>query len=155
MNDKLKPAAIAGVICGIVAALPYLDEACCAFAIGGGVLGAYLYFKNLPAGPNRYGPGASVGLLAGVVAAVADTVVSAIQAAAGWKADVAAEIKAGLDELEAVIGELPPFLLDMPAAMSELSVSMVAITLVSNLVGYAIASAIGGLVGAAIFAKKE
>lgn len=152
MNDKLKPAAIAGVICGIVAALPYVDAMCCAFVAGGGVLGAHLYFKNLPAGPNRYGPGASVGLLAGVVAAVADTVVSAIQAAAGWKAAAAAEI---IDMLGEFGIEVTPDMHDMLTGMGEFSVSMVVFTLVFNLVSYAIVSAIGGLVGAAIFAKKE
>ena len=150
MNGKLKPAGIAGVACGIAAALPYLDNVCCAFAIGAGVLGTYLYFNDLPAGPNRYGPGAAVGLIAGIVAAIAATVVGAIRVAAGWKA-------ADVDQALGMFGEMevPQWVVDLITTMGEVSVKMIAITLAVNLIGYAIASTIGGLVGGAIFAKKE
>lgn len=157
MNGKLKPAGIAGVACGIAAALPYLDSVCCAVAIGAGVLGTYLYFKDLPAGPNRYGPGATVGLLAGLVAAVAATVVAVIRVAAGW---TAADADQGLGQLgqlgeAGVPQEVVDFVATLITIMGEVSVKMIAITLGVYLIGYAIASTIGGLVGAAIFAKKE
>lgn len=129
---------------------PNLDSVCCAFAIGAGVLGAYLYFKDLPAGPNRYGPGATVGLLAGLVAAVAATVVAVIRVAAGWTAADADQALGMLGEVE-----VPQWVVDLITTMNEVSVKMIAITLAVNLIGYAIASTIGGLVGAAIFAKKE
>lgn len=69
MNDKLKPAIIGGVILGILSAIPAVNTCCCIWAIVGGLIAANMYIK---ASPNPVTPadGAVVGAIAGVVGAV-------------------------------------------------------------------------------------
>lgn len=69
MNDKLKPAIIGGVILGILSAIPAVNTCCCIWALVGGLLAAHLYIK---ASPNPVTPadGAIVGAIAGAVGVV-------------------------------------------------------------------------------------
>jgi hypothetical protein len=69
MNDKLKPAIIGGVILGILSALPAVNTCCCIWALVGGLIAANLYIK---ASPNPVTPadGAILGAIAGVVGVV-------------------------------------------------------------------------------------
>ena len=69
MNDKLKPAIIGGVILGILSAIPAVNYCCCIWALVGGLLAAHLYIK---ASPNPVTPadGAIVGALAGGIGVV-------------------------------------------------------------------------------------
>ena len=154
-NPKLKPALIGGVAFGIASALPYIEMinmACCALVIAAGVLGSYLYLKDQPPFAKApYGDGALVGLLAGVVAAVASTIVGAIVMALGLKAAQTAQTLAALEQSGI---ELPPFVLGMMGA-GGLSATAVGTMLVFNLILYAIFATLGGLVGVAIFHKKD
>ena len=69
MNDKLKPAIIGGVILGVLSALPAVNTCCCIWALVGGLIAANMYIK---ASPNPVTPadGAIVGAIAGAVGAV-------------------------------------------------------------------------------------
>ena len=69
MNDKLKPAIIGGVILGVLSAIPAVNTCCCIWALIGGLIAANIYIK---ASPNPVTPadGAIVGALAGVAGAV-------------------------------------------------------------------------------------
>jgi hypothetical protein len=69
MNDKLKPAIIGGVILGVLSAIPAVNTCCCIWALVGGIVAANIYIK---ASPNPVTPadGAIVGAIAGVVGAV-------------------------------------------------------------------------------------
>ncbi|HWS87209.1 MAG TPA: hypothetical protein VN282_09610 [Pyrinomonadaceae bacterium] len=69
MNDKLKPAIIGGVILGILSAIPAVNSCCCIWALVGGLVAANFYIK---ASPNPVTPadGAIVGAIAGVVGSV-------------------------------------------------------------------------------------
>ena len=69
MNDKLKPAIIGGVILGVLSAIPAVNTCCCIWALVGGLVAANFYIK---ASPNPVTPadGAIVGAIAGVVGAV-------------------------------------------------------------------------------------
>ena len=69
MNDNLKPAIIGGVILGILSALPAVNTCCCIWAIVGGMIAANMYIK---ASPNPVTPadGAILGAIAGVVGVV-------------------------------------------------------------------------------------
>jgi hypothetical protein len=69
MNNKLKPALLGGLIVGILSAIPLVQYCCCIWAIGGGVLAAFLYVKSSSV-PVRTGDGAVVGGLAGVVGGI-------------------------------------------------------------------------------------
>lgn len=72
MNDKMKPAVIGGVALGVLSAIPLVgavNACCCAWAVLGGLLAAYIYIKNSPT-PVRPADGAVVGAIAGVIGAV-------------------------------------------------------------------------------------
>src|SRR5512137_1271769 len=74
-DSFLKSALIGGVALGVLSALPVLGAVnclCCAWVIGGGMLAAHLYVKDSPT-PVTLGTGVLLGLLAGVVGAVVDT----------------------------------------------------------------------------------
>ena len=71
MNEEpmLKPALIGGVLLGILSSLPFVNCACCAWIIGGGVLAAYLYVKDSPS-PVTLGRGVALGLLTGIIGTI-------------------------------------------------------------------------------------
>ena len=69
MNDKLKPAIIGGAILGILTALPVLQSCCCIWAIVGGLIAANIYIKGSP-NPVQPAEGAIVGAIAGAIGAV-------------------------------------------------------------------------------------
>lgn len=150
----MKSALIGGGVFGTASALPYLEMinmVCCALIIGAGVLATYLYFKDMEPTTGHLGQGAGVGWLSGVFGAIANTIVGVIVTAAGLKAEQSADMAQTLAELGVEVPEAFQGLLDMG---TEVSATMIVFTLVSSLVLYSIFSTIGGLVGAAMFAKK-
>ncbi len=69
MNNKIKAAAIGGVVLGLLSAIPFVNWVnfcCCLWAILGGMLAANLYVKN-SAIPATAGDGAVLGAIAGVI----------------------------------------------------------------------------------------
>ena len=156
-NPKFKAALIGGGVFGVLAALPYinmLNVVCCALYIGGGVFAAYLYLKDQPPSEKRpYGDGALVGLIAGAIGGVVATVVNALVLASGLGPDPA-EAGAALEQLEQAGIELPDIVRDMMGA-GGLSGAMLGTQLVMNVILYGIFATLGGLVGVAIFHKKE
>ncbi|MDE0189886.1 MAG: hypothetical protein OXQ90_00880 [Gammaproteobacteria bacterium] len=156
MNDTLKAALISGVIFGIASGLPYIGAvniACCALYIGGGVLAAYLFMKDLPTTEKApYGNGSVVGLLVGLIAGVVATVTSLVT---GGITDQAEQT---LDMMRMTAGqgvEIPQGLLDLFDTSEGASGGLILLNLVSNVVTGAIAACIGGIVGVAIFHKKK
>ena len=156
MNSKLKAALIGGVICGIASGLPYIgaaNMACCALYIGGGVLAAYLLMKDLPTTEKApYGSGSLVGLLTGVIGGVVATLTLVVT---GGLIDEAEQV---LDSLRMISGqgaEIPQGLLDLYDTSEGASGGLILINLVSGVVTGAITACIGGLVGVAIFHKKQ
>lgn len=67
MNSKLRPAIIAGLIAGLLIAVPYTS--CCLWAILGGLLAGYLYVKKSPT-IVQTGEGAVVGLITGLIGGI-------------------------------------------------------------------------------------
>jgi hypothetical protein len=68
-RNVLRPAIIGGVALGILSAVPivnFLNVCCCAWAILGGMLAAYLYIKRSPNSVTT-GEGAKLGAIAGVI----------------------------------------------------------------------------------------
>ena len=155
MNKKLKPALIGGVALGIASALPYINYVntiFCALYIAGGVLACYLYLKGLSTPPaSPYGAGAVVGLLAGSLGGVAAAFTSALMHLSGYGEEKLAQV---LEEIEQANIQLPPLVMDM-MGLNGISVSMVLTMLVSSVVLYAIFGTLGGLLGIAIFHKKD
>ena len=78
MNEQrpsmLTPALIGGAVAGILSGLPFLNCLCCLWIIGGAMLAAYLLAKESPVSLTA-GDGAIVGALAGISAAVVDSLI--------------------------------------------------------------------------------
>ena len=156
MNEKTKAALIGGVSFGIASALPYLDMinvACCALYVAGGALASYLYLKTLPTPPATapYKDGAVVGLLAGVFGGIASAVAATLLSMAGVGREDAANAIATMKQQGI---ELPAFVLDMMGANGA-SMSMFFTALVVGVILFGIFGTLGGLLGVAIFTKKD
>jgi hypothetical protein len=157
--SKLKPALIGGVALGAASAIPpisWLNCACCALVIGGGVLAVYLYLKDQPPAPQPpYGDGAILGLMAGAIGAVVATIltipVQMIMASFMDPASQTAQMKEAFSQLD-----MPPaleqFLLNM--ASPSVNATKLLLALGFNLVIFSIFALIGGIIGVAIFHKK-
>lgn len=156
MNEKLKAALIGGVVAGIASGLPYVgavNTACCALYIGGGVLATYLLMKDRPASAKApYGDGAVVGLLAGVLAGVVATIVPLFT---GGYEEVAAQMLASFDMAAQQGAGIPQGFRDLFDTSDGVSGTLITVFLVLNAVMGAIAATIGGIVGIAIFHKKD
>lgn len=149
MSTKVKSALIGGAVFGIASLLPYIglvNAFCCALYIAGGVLATYLYLKEAPpAAKAPYGEGAVVGLLAGVFGGIVVAIVSPILTAMGYMP--------GAEVLEMLKGfGVPMPDMDVAAEVTALTLVMGA---VQAIVLYMIFGTIGGLVGTAIFHKKD
>ena len=155
-NPKFKSALMGGGVFGVVAALPYigmLNTICCALYIGGGVLAVYFYSKEqMSIQKASYGDGAVVGVLAGVIGGIVTTFVGAIVLALGLAPDFS-DPAAGFAQLDQMGIEIPSFLRDM--ATGEVSVAILGMKLVMNVILFGIFATIGGLVGVAVFHKKD
>ncbi len=154
MNKTLNAALIGGGTFGVLSALPYIQYAntlCCALYIGGGVFAMYLYMRDQGTFAKApYGDGALVGVLSGVFAAVAATVVGVILTLLGLGVDPA-EVLAAFEQSGY---EPPELLLDFLGARG-MTVGSVLTNFVLTGVLAAIFATIGGLVGAATFHKQN
>mgnify|MGYP006298118161 FL=1 len=63
---KAKPALLGGVATAVLSVIPLVGLGCCLWAIGGGILSAFLYFRET--GKITIGEGTMVGLYAGLIA---------------------------------------------------------------------------------------
>ncbi|MXY58571.1 MAG: hypothetical protein F4029_04280 [Gammaproteobacteria bacterium] len=156
MNEKLKSAIIGGVVAGIASGLPYIgavNTACCALYIGGGVLATYLFMKHRAASAKApYGEGAVVGLLAGVFGGIVATIIPLFT---GGYEDAAQQFLASFDMVAQQGGELPAGIREMFDTSEGVSGSLIGMFLVINVVSAAIAATVGGIVGVAVFHKKD
>ena len=156
-NPKFKSALIGGGVFGVVAALPYigmLNSICCALYIGGGLLAVYFNLKEQTSFQKApYGDGAVVGVLAGVIGGIVTTFVGAIVMALGLAPDLS-DATASLAQLEQMGVEIPSFVRDM-ATGEDVGAAILGISLVMNVILFGIFATIGGLVGVAIFHKKD
>ena len=149
MSTRVKSALIGGAVFGIASMLPYIGLAnafCCALYIGGGVLATYLYLKEEPPKANApYGEGAVVGLLAGVFGGIVVAIITPILTTLGYTP--------GAEVMELLEGFGVP-MPDMDVAAQVTTLTLV-LGAAQAVVLYMIFGTIGGLVGTAIFHKKE
>jgi len=154
-NAMLMPAVWGGLLIGVLSALPLVGAAnicCCMWVIAGGMMAAYLLQSNNPQAITT-GDGALVGLLAGVIGAVVHTLVSIpIHLLLG-----------GVTQrvLQQVVNNAP----DVPENLRQLMENMsnsAAFSILGVLVGFvfwlfcgSIFAALGGLLGAVFFKKKD
>jgi hypothetical protein len=136
MNNKLKPALLGGLIVGILSAIPIINYCCCIWTLGGGVLAAYLYINSSPT-PVQIGDGAMVGGLAGVFGGIIYFVLS-----------LPINIFFGMAAMEAQLAR----------SGIQLPFSGMVLLIIASLLGaviLAVLTALGGILGVAIFEKRK
>jgi len=72
---KLQAAAFGGLFIGVLCALPFVNACCCLWMVAGGAIAVYLMQQNHPYAVTA-ADGALVGLLAGLIGAVVNTLLS-------------------------------------------------------------------------------
>jgi hypothetical protein len=147
----LQPALIGGVVLGVLSALPLISGGnlcCCMWLIIGGVVAAYVLQQHQPT-PITPGDGALAGLLAGVAGAFVYLVVSIPVAVllAPFEQRVYERL---IDSMQNV----PPQLRGYATGPIAIGVRTILGFMLMLVLG-AIFSTLGGLLGAALFAKKN
>ena len=150
---KLQPAVYGGLFIGVLSALPIINigNCCCLWVIGGGVLATYLMQQNHPY-PIATADGALVGLMAGLIGGVLGTLLS-----------IPIEMMMGpfqkqfLESLLSRSQEMPEETRRMIENMNTAAVggAMIAIKLVFSVCIGALFGMLGGLLGVALFKKKD
>lgn len=153
-SSKLQPALIAGVVIGVLSALPVVNIVnfcCCAWVVSGGALAAYLMQQNHPA-PITAGDGALVGLMAGAFGAVVGSVLS-IPVALAMGPFQAQIIDRMLESARDMPPELRQIFEGMRGGASGIALMGAAfvVQLMLSLFLGAIFGTIGGLLGAVMF----
>lgn len=142
---------------GVLSALPVVNLgncACCMWVVIGGVVAAYVLQQNQSA-PITAGDGALVGLLAGLIGAVVDSVINIPIAYL-----VSPFQRQMLERIIEMTGNMPPEFRDAVSRYGRGDAPM-AMVVAGKIVGLmfllsigAIFSTVGGLLGAAIFRKQ-
>jgi hypothetical protein len=149
-KSKLVPGLLGGVLIGIISGIPFLDFincACCAGVLAGGVLAVYLYKKDLPDDVQlTMSDGAVLGLIAGVIGAILASFLGLIFGAMTF--DFLARIAEYTDN---------PELLDFLDQFDDeaFSAMMMTVGFFMELVIDSIFGLLGGLLGVALFGKKK
>jgi len=162
MNNSniLKPALIGGVALGILSALPVIKSCnciCCAWAIGGGILAAYLYIRESPFLVTM-GRGAVVGLTAGAIGAVVCSLFSIpIQRILTGGVNPAIIMEQAQEQMT----KYPDFPQEARQAIEafllrdDLMMLIVIFSFLFYIVLYSLFAMLGGAIGVAIFEKRK
>jgi hypothetical protein len=147
---KLQPALFGGLFIGVLSALPLINigNCCCLWVIGGGVLATYLMQQNHPY-PIAAADGALVGLLAGLIGGVLGTLLS-----------IPVDMMMGPFQrqlMERIISSNPDFPPEARSMIENMSAgaAATALKLVFTTVIGAVFGMLGGLLGVALFKKKD
>ncbi len=155
------PALIGGVFLGVTSALPlieFINCACCALVIGGGVLASVLYLRDYPdyLPPISYTDAAVLGLLTGVIGGFIWTMVDLpleffkMQIGMGMM-DIS-ELSEALDDPR-IPPALQTFLADF-IAHGGMTPGVIIFSFIMNLMFSVIFATIGAIIGIAIFQKR-
>jgi hypothetical protein len=145
MNDRIKSALIGGAILGILSAIPAVNYCCCIWALIGGIIAVNLYVKKSPV-PVKPGDGAVLGAIAGAIGIAFIIVIG-----------IPLNLLVGTAMVSLLQGMVPP---DQAAQMNQMMAAGVGIasaikSAVILSVVAVIFSALGGLIGVAIFEKRK
>jgi hypothetical protein len=156
-NAMVKPALIAGVLLGILSAVPplsFFNCFCCAWVIGGGMLAANLYVRNSMQ-VVKLGSGVALGALTGAIGGVVTTVFNIpVQILMNTIfARYASQARQVLSEMP----NLPPSLREMILASGNSSFSFLAVIVAAilNVLIFGMISMLGGVIGVALFEKRK
>ena len=147
---KIQPALFGGLFIGVLSALPIINigNCCCLWVIGGGVLATYLMQQNHPY-PIAAADGALVGLLAGLMGGILGTLLS-----------IPIDMMLGpvqkqlMERILSNSQELPEETRRMLENMNVGAVAIAFKLVFSTLIG-AVFGMLGGLLGVALFKKKD
>jgi hypothetical protein len=156
-NQMWKPAAIGGILLGILSAIPpfsFFNCACCAWVIGGGVLAAHFYVKASPTVVSL-GNGLFLGLLTGAIGGAVTTVFNIPMQILmrGIMEQYAGEARQMISE----IPNLPPAVREIVqnASAGKITPIVVLFSLFFNITIYGVVAMLGGALGVAIFEKRK
>lgn len=150
MSGRAQPALLGGLFIGVLSTLPIINignVCCCLWVISGGALAAWLLQQN-QAEPITGADGALIGLMAGIVGAVT-----------GALLQIPVEIWFGpiqrewIQRLMQGQGDVPPAVLEM--LDRRMSAATVVADLIFRLVAYVIFGMVGGVLGVAVFRRKD
>ena len=156
--SKLTPALIGGAVIGILSTLPIINLGnclCCMWILTGGFVGTYLYSRSLQPGYNLSGGvGAIVGLLSGIFGALFGAFLSYfLMAVLGF--NPGRHIIESMLESKRNISPEMRELLERIHEKEEINPFFVFIGLFFSLILNSIFGTIGGIIGAAVFKKRE
>jgi hypothetical protein len=161
MNEEgmLKPALIGGVLLGILSVIPVINAGncfCCAWVIGGGILASYLFVKS-SAVAVTLGRGVALGLLAGAIGAVVDTLFTIPLQLLLSKVGLGATEQ--IREMAERLPQLPPefrkALLSLAQGAHGVGIAFFVMEAFFKLVIYPVVAMLGGAIGVAIFEKRD
>jgi len=144
--NVLVPALIGGGVAGVLSAIPVLNCLCCLWIIGGGIVAVFFLNKDTSR-PLTMGDGAIAGVFSGLVATVADFLISIPLAPLAQKfaanvmerlAEYAEEMPAGWESW-------------LDRGMGETHLSMILLGILINAIVFSILGALGGIIGVSIF----
>ncbi len=163
MNERpsiVIPALIGGLFLGVTSALPILNFvncACCALVIGGGVLAAFFYLRDYP--PQfqaaTYGDAAVLGALTGVFGGIIWAMVSVPLSLLKFRLGGMADLQRLREQLQNP--EIPPPVREFILRMMEggaLSLGVIFFQLGIDLVISVVFAMIGALIGFALFQRR-
>jgi hypothetical protein len=157
MNNQnmLKPAAIGGILLGVLSSVPIVSCGCCIWMIRSGVLAAYLFVKESP----EMVP-LSKGVLLGFFVAIIGTLVYALFQIPLLLMSPE-KIKELVEQMMGILDRFPGFASENKEEFMELARSegFVSILYVSSLIGQflgnCVLAMVGGALGVAIFEKRK
>jgi len=157
MNEQrprmLMPSIIGGLLSGVLTAIPFINCLCCIWVIAGGFLAAYLLSKESQSSLTT-GDGAIVGVFAGIIGAVVDTIVSIPFDALLRNSEF---MRAILDKVGEYAQDLPAGmegLLDSGPFSGSVSIPWMLLGLIFSMVIFSAFSALGGIIAVSVFKKK-
>ena len=150
MGGRLQPALLGGLFIGVLSTMPIIsmgNACCCLWVISGGVLAAYLLQQNQPE-PITGADGALIGLMAGIAGAFIGAIL--MIPVEIWFGPIQRE---WLERIMQGQADMPPQFMEM--LNRPMSAATVVADLIFRLVTYVIFGMLGGVLGVAIFRRKD
>jgi hypothetical protein len=157
MNQEplFRSALIAGVLVGILSALPLINAVnclCCAWVIAGGVLAAHLYVRSSPIAVTL-GRGVVLGLLTGVIGAIVDTLFSIpLYLMMAGNVSFSEQLREALDQVPNMPRETKEAARTL---LDQYGMTIVVLSGFFKLFIYGVIAMLGGAVGVALFEKRK
>ncbi|OFW11294.1 MAG: hypothetical protein A3H96_16470 [Acidobacteria bacterium RIFCSPLOWO2_02_FULL_67_36] len=151
-KSRLQPALYGGLVIGVLSALPIVNAGnccCCLWVIAGGALATYLLQQNTPYQVTA-ADGALVGLLAGLIGGVVAGILSI-----PLHAVTAGFMRQIMERIIANNPDFPPEARDALERFGMASGAGLVISALFNIVISTVFGLLGGLLGVAIFKKKD